>query len=133
MSDWWSRRLADTSPRPAPRQETAPPVTPPTRFGVHVPVQAPAAAPQVHSGNQRLLDETRSPTDQISMGDALRLWKGGEATRREGNATCPSCGSRNVFSRSKGSMVNGATPAPRCFECGWNGIYEQGEQGNWVT
>jgi DNA-directed RNA polymerase subunit RPC12/RpoP len=131
MSDWWSRRLADSSPRPAQRQEAAPPVTPPTRFGVHVPVQAPAQ--QAQSGPQRVLDETRAPTDNISMGEAIRLWKGGEAARREGGVTCPACGSRNVFSRAKGTMVNNATPAPRCFECGWNGIYEQGEQSSWVV
>lgn len=83
--------------------------------------------------NQRVLDETRQPTDNISMGEAIRLWKGGEAARREGNVTCPACGSRNVFSRAKGTMVNGATPAPRCFECGWNGIYEQGEQSSWAV
>lgn len=132
MSDWWSRRLSDPSPRPASRQEsTTPPVTPPTRFGVHVPVQAPQVAPQ--QGSQRVLDESRSPTDNISMGEAIRLWKGGEAARREGGMTCPACGSRHVFSRAKGTMVNGATPAPRCFECGWNGIYEQGEQSSWAV
>lgn len=133
MSDWWSRRLADNSPRPAQRQEAAPPVTPPTRFGVHVPVQTPPANYGAQPGNQRLLDEGRPPTDQINMSDAIRLWKGGEATRREGGTTCPACGSRNVFSRAKGTMVNGATPAPRCFECGWNGIYEQGEQSSWAV
>lgn len=131
MSDWWSRRLGDTSPRPASRPETVPPVTPPTRFGVHVPVQVPAHQPAVT--NQRVLDENRAPTENISMGEAIRLWKGGEAARREGSMTCPACGSRNVFSRAKGTMVNGATPAPRCFECGWNGIYEQGEQSNWAV
>lgn len=132
MSDWWSRRLSDTSPRPPARTEASPPVTPPTRWGIQVPAQAPAPQPQV-SGNQRVLDEGRAPTENISMGEAIRLWKGGEAARREGGMTCPACGSRHVFSRAKGTMVNGATPAPRCFECGWNGIYEQGEQSSWAV
>lgn len=130
MNDWWSRRLSDSGPRTTQRQEsTSPPLTPPTRFGVHVPAQA----PQPVQTSQRVLDESRQPTDQIPMGDAIRMWKGGEAARREGNMTCPACGSRNVFSRAKGTMVNGATPAPRCFECGWNGIYEQAEQSNWAV
>ena len=131
MSDWWSRRLSDNSPRPATRQsETLPPVTPPMRLGIQVPVAQPQQQPQT---NQRVLDEHRAPTENISMGEAIRLWKGGEAARREGNMTCPSCGSRNVFTRSKGSTVNGANPAPRCFECGWNGIYEQGDQSSWAV
>ena len=136
MSDWWSRRLSDSPARPAPRPEASPPVTPPTRWGIQVPAQTPAQVPPQHpqpSGNQRVLDENRAPTENITMGEALRLWKGGEAARREGGMTCPACGSRHVFSRAKGTMVNGATPAPRCFECGWNGIYEQGEQSNWAV
>ena len=132
MSDWWSRRLSDTPQRPAQRPEASPPVTPPTRWGIQVPAQAPPVHPQV-AGNQRVLDENRAPTENITMGEALRLWKGGEAARREGGMTCPACGSRHVFSRAKGTMVNGATPAPRCFECGWNGIYEQGEQSSWAV
>lgn len=62
------------------------------------------------------------------MGEALRLWKGGEAMRKEGNMTCPECGSIYVFSRTgrgQNTMVNGAAPAPRCYECGWNGLYDQ--------
>lgn len=132
MSDWWSRRLSDSPQRPAQRPEASPPVTPPTRWGIQVPAQAPPVQPQV-AGNQRVLDENRAPTENITMGEALRLWKGGEAARREGGMTCPACGSRHVFSRAKGTMVNGATPAPRCFECGWNGIYEQGEQSSWAV
>lgn len=132
MSDWWSRRLSDTPQRPAQRTEASPPVTPPTRWGIQVPAQAPQVQPPA-SGNQRVLDENRAPTENITMGEALRLWKGGEAARREGGMTCPACGSRHVFSRAKGTMVNGATPAPRCFECGWNGIYEQGEQSSWAV
>lgn len=132
MSDWWSRRLSDGSPRPTPRPEAVPPITPPQRWGIQVPAQVPPPQQSVPH-NQRVLDESRAPTDNISMGEAIRMWKGGEAARREGNMTCPSCGSRNVFSRAKGTMVNGATPAPRCFECGWNGIYEQGEQSSWAV
>lgn len=136
MNDWWSRRLSDSPARPAARPEASPPVTPPTRWGIQVPAQTPAQVPAQHpqpSGNPRVLDENRAPTENITMGEALRLWKGGEAARREGGMTCPACGSRHVFSRAKGTMVNGATPAPRCFECGWNGIYEQGEQSNWAV
>jgi len=70
------------------------------------------------------------------MGDAIRLWKGGEAMRKEGNMTCPECGSMNVFgrtARASNTTVSGNSPAPRCFECGWNGLYNQAIEGSWAT
>jgi hypothetical protein len=135
MSDWWARRLADTSPRTTqPSTTSLPPTTPPVRFGVQVPVQP--QQPVAPAGNQRVLDESRAPTENVSMGEAIRLWKGGEAARRQGNMTCPECGSQHVFVRTaKGgnTMINGNTPAPRCFECGWNGLYDQGSQSSWAV
>lgn len=131
--DWWSRRLQGNQPASTPRQST-PPVTAPIRMPVQVPAQypqSPQGFPQ--QGNQRLLDPRRAPTENIPMGEAIKLWQGGEATRREGNLSCPSCGSHLVFSRSKGGTVAGNAPAPRCFECGYNGIYDQGDQANWAV
>lgn len=135
MSDWWSRRLSDNSPRPERQQSSVPPTTPPIRVPIAVPQAPPASPQQVAHSRGSLLDETRAPTDQITMGEALRLWKGGEAARREGHMSCPTCGSKNVFSRvgRGGTMVNGSQPAPRCFECGWNGLYDQGDQSAWAV
>lgn len=135
MSDWWARRLSEPAQKQERVQSSVPPVTPPVRVPISFP-QAPTATPQqVAQSRGQLLDETRAPTEQITMGEALRLWKGGEAMRREGGMTCPSCGSSNVFSRvgRGGTMVNGSQPAPRCFECGWNGMYDQGEQSSWAV
>jgi predicted nucleic-acid-binding Zn-ribbon protein len=133
-NDWWSRRLSN-NPQPASSQpKSTPPVSAPMRFPVQVPTQ-PQAQPQV-AGQQRVLDSTKAPTEQISMGDAIRLWQGGEAMRREGDMTCPDCGSRNVFGRSSratNTSVSGKAPAPRCFECGWNGMYNQAIEGSWGT
>lgn len=132
MSDWWNKKLTGQSPTPQ-KTYTTPPTTPPLR--IPSPAQVPAEAPQrLPEGRQDLLDPSRPPTDQITMGEALRLWKGGEAMRKEGNMTCPDCGSIYVFSRTgrgHNTMINGASPAPRCYECGWNGMYDQGSQGNW--
>lgn len=129
MSDWWSKKLAGEKAAPA-RTTTTPPTTPPIRIPTPQPAQAP-----VQQGRQDVLDPSRAPTEQITMGEALRLWKGGEAMRKEGDLTCPECGSIYVFSRTgrgAGTMINGANPAPRCYECGWNGMYDQGSQGKWV-
>lgn len=133
-NDWWAKRLSN-NPRPQPTNtQSTPPSSPPLRFPVQVPTSPqPVQQPQ---DRQQVLDENRAPTDQISMGDAIRLWRGGEAMRREGNMTCPDCGSSNVFgrsSRASNTTIAGKAPAPRCFECGWNGIYNQAIEGSWGT
>ena len=127
MNDWWSKKLTGQQPTPQRTYQT-PPVSPP----MTIPMQAPQQQAPVHqqSGRQDLLDPSRAPTDNITMGEALRLWQGGEAMRKEGNMTCPDCGSIYVFSRTgrgHNTMVNGASPAPRCYECGWNGMYDQAQ------
>ena len=129
MSDWWSKKLTGQQPTPQRTYQT-PPTAPPVRIPYTQQPQAPAPQHQ----NQDVLDPNRAPTDQLTMGEALRLWKGGEAHRRDGNVTCPDCGSIYVFSRTgrgTGTSINGATPAPRCYECGWNGMYDQASQSNW--
>lgn len=123
-SDWWSRKLNN---QPAPARPPLPPVQVPLRF----PPQERSSLPQ-QSPNSRLLDPSRGATDQITMGEAIGLWRGGEAMKTEGSLSCPSCGSHLVFTRGKG-RINGAQPAPRCFECGYNGMYEQGDSSNWIA
>lgn len=130
MTDWWSKKLAGETPTPQ-RTYATPPTSPP----VQIPVTRtqPMQSPQAQAQSQNVLDPNRAPTEQVTMGEALRLWKGGEAMKKEGNMTCPDCGSIYVFSRTgrgAGSMINGASPAPRCYECGWNGMYTQAIQGS---
>lgn len=127
MSDWWSKKLAGETPTP---QRTY--TTPPTTVPIRTPMPAPAQTQPMQSpnGRQEVLDPSRGPNEQITMGEALRLWQGGEAMRKEGNLTCPDCGSIYVFSRTgrgHNTMINGASPAPRCYECGWNGMYDQAQ------
>lgn len=119
-SDWWARKLSNA---PQPPQRTLQPVQAPIRFPT-------VTQPQ---RTQEVLDPNHSPNTEIHMGDAIRMWKGGEAARREGDMACPSCGSHLVFSRSKGGGVAGKAPAPRCFSCGYNGLYDQGDQTNWAV
>jgi predicted RNA-binding Zn-ribbon protein involved in translation (DUF1610 family) len=116
MSSWWDKKLSNKD-----QQESS--SLPPVTKNVILPAlrqQATTVAVQ----------EQRDPNGQTDMGTAIRTWKGGEAHRREGSLTCPRCGSKNVFSRSNGGTL-GHTPAPRCFECGWNGLYEQADQASW--
>ena len=127
MSDWWSKKLAGEKPTTQ-KSFTTPPTSPPIRIP-NMPEQ------QAHQQErQDVLDPSRAPNEHIDMGTAIRMWKGGEAHRKEGNVTCPDCGSIYVFSRTSrgaGTHINGANPAPRCYECGWNGMYDQANQANW--
>ena len=119
MSDWWTKKLAGEKPTPQPRIPGIP----------YTPTQQPQAQPQ-----PRQVTPQDLPKDEhIPMGAAIRMWKGGEAHRKEGDMSCPDCGSKNVFTRSKNNIINGKAPAPRCFECGWNGLYEQATQISWTN
>lgn len=124
MSDWWSKKLAGERPT-APR-----PTLPPT----DVPIRFPASQ-QTQSSQPRTARHEDGP-DPETLSEFLRSSKtrGGEAAKKE-NMTCPDCGSPYVFTRTgrgAGTTVNGASPAPRCYECGWNGLYDQASQGNWL-
>lgn len=129
-SDWWSRKLSG-SPQQTTQRSSVPPVTAPIRIGqqVNFPRQQPITP------SEKVVDENLPPSAEIHMGDAIRLWKGGEASRKEGNLYCPDCGSQHVFSRTArggNTLIQGKSPAPRCFECGWTGLYTQGVESNWV-
>lgn len=117
MSDWWSKKLAGE--RPTPSRSTLPPVQAPVRFPAP---QTPVQAPVVPSAP---LSEDATLSDYLKAG----VTKGGKATRTE-TAICPECGGNYVFSRNTGTAVN---PAPRCYECGWNGLYSQADQISWST
>ena len=121
MSDWWSKKLAGEKPTPERPSFTHP--------ATSLPIQATPTQPV----------PTQQPTNEAppeSFSEALRrgITKGGEATRRE-VSSCPACGGPYVFSRTKsggGTLIGGNTPAPRCYTCGWNGLYEQGDESSWA-
>lgn len=121
MSDWWSKKLAGEKPTPAR------PSTPP----VEVPIRFPQATTQAQQPMQPQAQQPQQEASSLSEYLRMGITKGGEAQRRDGNMTCPECGSSYVFSRAKGNTKNGASPAPRCYECGWNGVYSQADQSSW--
>lgn len=126
MSDWWSKKLSGE--KPSIDRTTTPPVQVPLRF------QTPSNFSSTNTpSNTTVPAEQNDGAAPSSLSEGLRTGatRGGEATRKE-TLRCPSCGSNYVFSRSGGGMLNGATPAPRCYECGWNGLYAQAQQGSWA-
>lgn len=120
MNDWWSKKLAGEKPTTS-RTSPYPATTYPTPM-------APPQSTQVRQPQPQQVDT--APASSFTEALKKGITNGGEAARREVH-NCPACGSAYVFSRAKGSMLNGASPAPRCYECGWNGLYEQAEQSNW--
>jgi hypothetical protein len=43
---------------------------------------------------------------------------------------CPNCGA-NLFYDNLGKNRRGPPPAPHCFTCGYNGLFEQGLESSW--
>ena len=122
MSELWSKKLAGVKPTDQ-RQIFTHPVT-------QVPVQPTTQAPVTQTPQQQQpVAQPESFSEALKMG----VTNGGEAARRD-TMTCPACGGGYVFSRTKatgGTTVGGNAPAPRCYTCGWNGIYHQGDEANW--
>lgn len=134
-SDWWAKKLSG-NPTTSARPTTS--SMPPTTIPIRLPSGLTHSNPQPYKDTP--LPQQPVSNEPITMGEALRqphLWEGrGEAAKKQGNLTCPECGSGNVFIRTaKGgnTTINGNSPAPRCFECGWNGMYDQASQASWVV
>jgi hypothetical protein len=130
-SSWWANKLGQ--PQQPSRGITLPaqPAPAPQQSVVEA---APQPAPPQHT--KPVLDPNRDANAEVPMGEAMRLWKGGEAHRMEGSMACPACGSATGYTAysgmgSAGSRVNGQQPRPHCFECGYNGSYAQGLESNW--
>jgi hypothetical protein len=56
-------------------------------------------------------------------------WQGGEAHKRESHP-CPQCNGGHYFSRTNGPS-RGPAPAPMCYDCGYNGMFIQGDPAVW--
>lgn len=126
---WWSRNLGG--------QQSAPqrPVGPPQQYQppMHqVPPQYPQGAPQQPQYPQQPQQQFNPSQIKVTgqnLYEAAQYWQGGEATRTETNP-CPRCGSPHFFSRAK-NVSRGPAPAPTCYTCGFNGMFEQGDPAVW--
>lgn len=129
-SGWWAKKLNTEPPRYALTLPTAPQPVP-------QPVQQSPVYQQPQHPSTPTLDPNRPANAEISMGEAMRLWQGGEAHRKEGHLSCPSCGSATGYTTYSGmsagaARVNGQQPRPHCFECGYNGSFAQGLESSWA-
>lgn len=112
-SDWYARRLGR---QPQQRQSNYPPETYQAR------PQQYQAAPQQQPQQQGYFTVD-------TAWEAAQYWQGGEGMKTERNP-CPKCGSDHYFSRSNGDP-RGPSPAPMCYACGYNGMFQQGDPAVW--
>ncbi len=119
-SDWWASKLRSDQPTQRAQQPTYP---------------ASSSRPLINTNAQRMAhdEQPARPTytdGKIPVMDAIKQWKGTKAA--QAIDSCPSCGGPHVFAIREGG-INGASPAPRCYECGWNGgKFIQGDQSSWI-
>lgn len=71
-----------------------------------------------------------STTDLLQMQAATGQASPGVGHQLNPNA-CPSCGANLFYERLTKGPRRGPEPAPHCFSCGYNGLFEQGLAGNW--
>jgi len=135
MSDWWSKKLASQQPhgiRVSPQHHI------PQQQQPQQPVHYPQ--PQQQMVPQAPIDGSKVTYQQLAKehdGEKIsKYWRGGEAMRTEGNLGCPQCGSSTSYTQYSGTAgaaagIAGNRPRPHCFECGYNGLFQQGEMANW--
>lgn len=117
-NDWWARRLGK-----AQQQAPAPP-----RYPVPGQYQQPAYhEPQYQAPQQQQTRNIRVTPENLF--EATKHWQGGEAHRRE-TRNCPRCGGGHFFSRAS-EVSRGPAPAPLCYDCGFTGLFQQGDPANY--
>jgi hypothetical protein len=70
------------------------------------------------------------PVNIENLWGAMQQWRGGKAHRIDAEP-CPECGSPRYYSRTGEGTRRGPPPAPHCFDCGFNGMFEQGMASSW--
>lgn len=128
MSSFWEKHLAPAAPPPPQQQGPAFRYQPQQQNNMP-PVGPPQRAPHTPQGVQEEEYDPEVPEGHTRFGWAMRKWQGGKA-HEEGRqiGDCPQCGSRLYSQRAHGpgARVQGKPPAPHCFECGYNGLFELG-------
>lgn len=115
-SDWYARKFGGG------HQYASPPPRQPQYVQGH-PAPADYAQPQYQEPDTSNIRVT--PENFIQ---AASMWKGGAAAKTERSA-CPNCGSGLYYSRTGKSRM--PSPAPHCFSCGFNGLFDQGDPQSW--
>jgi hypothetical protein len=137
VSNWWANKIQQQQPAgirvmPQHHVQQAP-----------QPVQYPQPVQQPHQyTHPGEIDGSKISYQQLARehdGEKIsKYWRGGEAMKTEGHLGCPNCGSNTSYTQYSGNAglaagIAGNRPRPHCFECGYNGVFVQGEQANWTV
>lgn len=122
--DWYARRLSQagvSQPQP--------------HFGRNagqIPIYQPPQQDYTQQFQPVQQPEEIPPNGQVTMQNFVEMagrWRGGQANRTE-RTPCPGCGGPRFFSRANANSRSGS-PAPHCFDCGYNGLFDQGMPETW--
>jgi len=128
-ADWYARRLGQQPQQP--QQRHTPPPVPQYQY------QQPQQYQQYQQYQQPVPGQHQMPPQPPPPGSVnhqnfmqmASMWRGGVAMRTDPGG-CPECGSPRFYSRAK-AVSRGPAPAPHCFDCGHNGLFEQGDPSAW--
>lgn len=135
-TDWYRNKLAQMRGHGQPQARQPQPSYPPQgvpQYG------QPQQVPQYGQPQQFQPQQGQAPFDpnlalppgSIGVHDFTKvagLWRGGKAHKLNQNP-CPECGSVQYYENL--GPRRGPQPAPHCYNCGYNGLFEQGLPGSW--
>lgn len=117
--DWYRNKIAAL--------RGSPPAAPQQRY--QQPVYQPYQQPQYQQPPQVQQRQPPPPVTMENLYAAAGYWTGGKAHRIDRDP-CPECGSNQFYSRTDGTR-RGPPPAPHCYNCGYNGMFQQGDPTTW--
>lgn len=128
-ASWYARKMAALRGNGAPfqgRPQVPQYEQPVSRYQPQpqYPAQMPAQMPMQQAGTPETLTEF---LEMQRHGQALVPGKGAKLNPDP----CPNCGG-NLFYADLGKKRRGPPPAPHCFNCGYNDLFEQGLESNWT-
>jgi len=124
-ASWYQRKLAQMRGNGAPFQGRAP----------TQPYQQPVSPYQQNSAPVQQMPAIQQPASPETLSDLLNLQEHGQGPRAGKGAKlnpdpCPNCGG-SLYYANLGMKRRGPPPAPHCFNCGYNELFEQGLESNW--
>lgn len=117
-SSWYARKFGGQRQQPQQR--------PPPGY-------VPGGYQQNQQVAQQQIAQQQAPPPPVTIDNlwgAMTTWRGGKAHKID-SEPCPQCNSPRYYSRTGEGTRRGPPPAPHCFDCGYNGMFEQGMASSW--
>ena len=122
-ASWYARKMAQMRGQQQPQPYQGRPVVPTYQQPQPAYQQPQQQAPQAPAARPETFTEY---LDLQKHGQALAPGKGAKLNPEP----CPQCGG-NLFYADLGLKRRGPAPAPHCFTCGYNEMFEQGLESTW--